>query len=243
MPSLLSKLAAALKPTSPTAFPTRLDNLEALVRGAKCTPGGAVIVVADEAMRAKAFELGRQVQVVHNVDGMMYVVVATSMGRADEYGVPVMIHTDVITMMAGEMETPCLRCSDLSAKLAHEHRDRELETKKLFEELGSARVEANELRKLIYSPIIDNFLEAVRLEAAHQVDRWKSPHDAGKHDSDWYWLLGYLGGKLIHRPNDSLDKQLHWIISIAAVCFNWWRAKTGEDRRMRPGTMRADGGE
>lgn len=87
-----------------------------------------------------------------------------------------------------------------------------------------------ELEAKINTPHTADFIEAVRLEAAHQRERWGAAHDAGKADSDWFWLIDYVCGKAISKPN----KQLHHIITTAAVCLNWHMARTvGND--MRPG--------
>lgn len=90
------------------------------------------------------------------------------------------------------------------------------------------------LESLINSPQTTDFLEAVRIEAAYQQERWGSRHDAGKTDADWLWLLGYLASKALHNPGGGLDKQLHRIITIAAATANWHAAKLGHGT-MRPG--------
>lgn len=86
------------------------------------------------------------------------------------------------------------------------------------------------LDDLINSPHTAEFLEAVKLEAAHQRERWPSGHDSGKDDSDWFWLIGYVAGKAVNKPT----KQLHHIITTAAVCLNWHMQRT-VGTAMRPG--------
>jgi hypothetical protein len=104
----------------------------------------------------------------------------------------------------------------------------------LKDERDAARLRVAELEALINNPHTADFLEAVRLEAAHQRERWAAGHDAGKTDSDWFWLIGYLAGKALHKP----EKQLHHIITTAAACLNWHMARTvGND--MRPGISQA----
>jgi hypothetical protein len=88
-----------------------------------------------------------------------------------------------------------------------------------------------ELERLINNPHTDDFLEAVRLEAAHQQERWGAEHDVGKADVDWFWLIGYLAGKAVNKP----EKRLHHIITTAAACMNWHAHLTGEKTNMRPG--------
>lgn len=96
--------------------------------------------------------------------------------------------------------------------------------------LVDAAEKIEHLDGLINSPHTTEFMEAVKLEAAHQRERWGSQHDAGKADTDWFWLIGYVAGKAVSKP----EKQLHHIITTAAVCLNWHMNKTvGTD--MRPG--------
>lgn len=96
--------------------------------------------------------------------------------------------------------------------------------------------EVREIRALINSPRIDEFFEAVRIEAAHQVERWGTEHDAGKRPEDWITLYMYLLGKAAKAHFDgNRDKLLHHVITVAAVALNWHRNATGENTRMRPG--------
>lgn len=110
--------------------------------------------------------------------------------------------------------------------------------------------EINRLDALINNAHTKDFLEAVRLEAAHQREKWGVEHDAGKTDEDWYWLLGYLGGKALHAaklyepdamnidanpPKPFITKQLHHIITTAAACLNWHAQRMGVNPDMRPG--------
>lgn len=107
-------------------------------------------------------------------------------------------------------------------------------------------MEFRRLHALIHNPHTDEFIEAVKLEAAFQREHWKAEHDGGKTDADWFWLIGYLGGKalaaigLVERADLVRDvehfrsKALHHIITTAAACLNWHMARTvGTD--MRPG--------
>ena len=94
------------------------------------------------------------------------------------------------------------------------------------------------LRALIHTPSTEDWLAAVPLEAAHQVERWGTSHDAGKAPQDWFWLLGYLGGKALHAAIlGDVAKAKHHTISAGAALLNWHRALTGETRAMRPGTL------
>lgn len=91
--------------------------------------------------------------------------------------------------------------------------------------------EIERLRTLLNTPRTDEFFDSVRVEAAHQIERWGTEHDAGKTAPDWFWLLGCLAGKALHKP----DKRLHHIISSAAALLNWYRHETRESTAMRPG--------
>jgi hypothetical protein len=99
-----------------------------------------------------------------------------------------------------------------------------------------AHAEVERLRALINTPRTDDFFDAVRIESAHQVERWGVEHDAGKRAEDWITLYTYLLGKAAtaHFAGDR-DKLLHHIITVAAVALNWHRNMTGESTLMRPG--------
>jgi hypothetical protein len=100
-------------------------------------------------------------------------------------------------------------------------------------------VENARLRALINTPVVDDWFDGVRIEAAHQQERWGSSHDAGKSDLDWFWLIGYLAQKVVSA--DTTEKALHHTISTAAALFNWHQAISGVDTRMRPGIEPPDG--
>lgn len=124
---------------------------------------------------------------------------------------------------------------------------------KLLGLLSAASADLLRLDGLINNPHTDEFLEAVKLEAAHQRERWGTDHDAGKTDADWFWLVGHLAGKALHSGTQvevaqfnasyqgqesrrhHTEKRLHHIITTAAALLNWHAARTGADTRMRPG--------
>lgn len=81
--------------------------------------------------------------------------------------------------------------------------------------------EVKRLNELINNPHTNDFLEAVRLEAAHQLERWGNEHDAQKSDADFYWTLGWLAGKAVRYETE--EKRLHHIVTSAALCLNWHR--------------------
>lgn len=82
--------------------------------------------------------------------------------------------------------------------------------------------ERDQLHALINNPLTEDFLHAVRVEVGHQIQRWGTVHDRAKEPADWFWLVGYLAGKLLasHIAGDS-HKALHHTISTAAVLANW----------------------
>jgi len=84
------------------------------------------------------------------------------------------------------------------------------------------RAELERLRALVNSPETRDFLLGVRNEVAHQVERWGTVHARAKEPADWFWLIGYLGGKALaaHVKGDT-DKAMHHCISTAAALANW----------------------
>lgn len=103
-------------------------------------------------------------------------------------------------------------------------------------ERDEALAEVARLNALINTPRTDDWFEAVRLEAAHQIERWGVEHDAGKRPEDWVTLLVYLLGKAAKAHFDGdRSKLLHHVITVAAVCLNWHRNVTVENTAMRPG--------
>lgn len=103
-------------------------------------------------------------------------------------------------------------------------------------ERGNAlAVRVAELEARINTPEIFDFIEGMKAEAAHQRERWAAS-DGGKTDADWFWLVGYLSGKALHKS----DKRLHHLITVAAALFNWHLATVGKTD-MRPGIATPDG--
>ena len=97
----------------------------------------------------------------------------------------------------------------------------------LTEDKKHLQAEVERLKKLIWTPHTEDFIEAVRIEAAHQRDRWGDDHDKLKEDQDWFWTLGWLAGKAVRF--ESQEKRLHHIVTSAALLLNWHRfAKVAE---------------
>lgn len=97
------------------------------------------------------------------------------------------------------------------------------------------REEAKRLYNLINTPTTDNYFEGVKLEAAHQNERWGVEHDEGKTSLDWFWLIGYLAQKAAFAAiAGDVVKAKHHCISTSAALMNWHRTFDGESN-MRPG--------
>ena len=107
--------------------------------------------------------------------------------------------------------------------------------RRALEEGQSAIAETGRLREALNTPELHDFAAGVVSEAQHQRERWGAEHDTGKAPEDWFWLLGYLGGKALHAAkSDDIDKALHHTISTAAALANWHAALLGVTG-MRPG--------
>lgn len=99
------------------------------------------------------------------------------------------------------------------------------------------QAEIDRLHGLIHTPHTADFMTAVPLEAAFQIDHWGVEHDAGKEPQDYFWLLGYLAGKAMrHAIDGNTEKALHHTVSSAAVLLNWYRRMKGDDRLFQPGS-------
>lgn len=110
-------------------------------------------------------------------------------------------------------------------------------TQSEYEALVTAREERDRLHALVNSPEIDQFLRGTHLEAVHQVERWGTAHDRAKRPADWFWLVGYLAGKALHKQLEGdTEKARHHCISTAAALYNWHSAISGHDTRMCPGS-------
>jgi len=89
--------------------------------------------------------------------------------------------------------------------------------------------------RLLNSPVLRQFADGIVLEALHQRERWGTEQDAGKEPLDWFWLVGWLAGKVVKAlDDDDTDKALHHTISTAAVFANW-HAHIMEPGKFRPG--------
>jgi hypothetical protein len=136
--------------------------------------------------------------------------------------------SDRIAQLRAEVSLAEINGQAELAKLSKETKKIEAENMRLWREV-------NRLNWLINSPQTVDFMESVRFEAAHQVERWGVAHDAGKRPEDWVTLITYILGKTskAHFDGDRV-KLLHHVVALAAVVLNWHRAMTGEDTMMRP---------
>lgn len=91
--------------------------------------------------------------------------------------------------------------------------------------LTDERMEHNLLKEMLSRPEVDDFLDGIVTEAAHQRQRWGDAHDRDKSAENWYWLVGYLSGKALRSAIEGdQDKARHHTISAGAALFQWWKA-------------------
>lgn len=92
------------------------------------------------------------------------------------------------------------------------------------------RARIRELEGQLNAPEIADFTTGVQREVAHQRQRWAA-HDEVKSHADWFWLVGYLGGKALHAAiSGDRPKALHHTISAAAALAQWHQAILAEKR-------------
>lgn len=92
---------------------------------------------------------------------------------------------------------------------------------------AEAADELDRLHRLLNIPEMQDFLEGVRREAAHQADRWRE-HDRERTPEDFFWLIGHLAGKALRSQLEGdMGKARHHTISTAAALFLWHRYVAG----------------
>lgn len=137
-----------------------------------------------------------------------------------------------IAQVVGDRDAHAGRAQELARRVTELEHERDA----AVQWRDDARAERDRLTLLINTPRTDDFFEAVRVEAAHQVERWGVEHDAGKRPEDWLTLFLYLLGKAARAHFDGNRPKLeHHVITSAAVALNWWRHLTGVSTAMRPG--------
>ncbi len=73
----------------------------------------------------------------------------------------------------------------------------------------------------INTPEIDDFIKAVKVEAAHQTEKWGAEEEAKKYHFDYALVLDKLKGKqAIAIWDRNAEKYKHHLITMAAVCHN-----------------------
>ena len=92
----------------------------------------------------------------------------------------------------------------------------------LEQEVDRLTGEVNRLQSILNTPYIQNFVEAVQNEAAHQIHSGQHATDKFKTPLDWFWTLGFLAQKAsTAQQNGDKTKALHHTISSAALMAHW----------------------
>lgn len=92
------------------------------------------------------------------------------------------------------------------------------------QESRDLHAEVERLCQILNTPVLEPFAEAVVSEAQHQIYRWGDEQGAKKTAWDWFWSLGYLGGKAAHAAlAGDWDKAKHHSITAGALLANWHR--------------------
>ena len=91
--------------------------------------------------------------------------------------------------------------------------------------MAELRAEVRHLRRILNTPLFEDFTQAAKLEAAHQVWSGRADQDAEKEPEDWYRLIEYLSGKALQAHSEgNREKALHHTISSAAALSHWHAA-------------------
>ncbi len=77
------------------------------------------------------------------------------------------------------------------------------------------------LEDLINNPEINNFIEGIKIESAHQTERWGLEVEESKYPHDFALVMDKLKGKQAQAIWDKdKEKYKHHLITLAAVCLN-----------------------
>ena len=68
--------------------------------------------------------------------------------------------------------------------------------------------------------VTEDFWGDAAYESGYQRQHWGAEHDAGKSDSEWFWLFSFIVGKVL-RPGATIEKKRHRLRAAAGVLF-WW---------------------
>lgn len=84
-----------------------------------------------------------------------------------------------------------------------------------LEELSKSQREL--INAIINTPQTENFIDAVKIEIQHHIERWGD--ESEKHPHDFHCVISYLNGKLIKSIwEKDVEKFEHHLITITAVC-------------------------
>lgn len=89
------------------------------------------------------------------------------------------------------------------------------------QKIGELETEIARLNKLLNTPQVVDFIEAMKVEVAHQREKWGEAHDSAKDPANWALLFQYILGKQATAVYDqNWSKYLHHLITLAAICAN-----------------------
>lgn len=111
-------------------------------------------------------------------------------------------------------------------------RDEQIEEERTYDLIRmSERIK--ELEDLINNPCITEFIEGVKIEQAHQTERWGANAENDKSPAYYSVVLDKLKGKQAVSIFDcDKDKYKHHLITMAAVCYNAFRQLDTENSAM-----------
>lgn len=136
----------------------------------------------------------------------------------------------------------------------------EVDVDELREQLAEMTAERDRLLAMINTPELVDFPRAVYLESVHQLHRWGAEDRSSKTPQEWFWLVGYLGGRALghHKEAERLEelaasstevdaaqlrpqidhhrkKATHHVITMAAAASHWHADVLRRFTGMKPG--------
>lgn len=140
----------------------------------------------------------------------------------------------------------------------------EVDVDELREQLADMTAERDRLLAMINTPELVDFPRAVYLESVHQLHRWGAEDRSSKTPQEWFWLVGYLGGRALghHKEAERLEeiarsstavdaaqlrpqvehhreKAVHHVITMAAAASRWHADVLRHFTGMDPGNPNA----
>ncbi len=82
---------------------------------------------------------------------------------------------------------------------------------------GGRQAVVDAVRGYLGSTLHADFMGGAIREAEYQRTIW---NDANKGPAEWFWTLGYLASKVVHR-DESPERQQHHITAAAGLLANW----------------------